>query len=386
MHMDPLLPQLVFVLTLLLTIAVVLRALQQPAPVVYLITGLALGGEGLDVLPDGEVMLRAGEFGVLLLLFFLGTEISLPNLAHNWKVPILGTALQVGGSVAAAFAVGSLYGWSTARSVLLGFVIALSSTAVVLNLLKERREDGSPVGQDVISILLAQDLALAPMLIVVGLLGGEPPSASILGMQVVAAGLMLATVVWSVQRGGWNVPLISQVNQDPELRIFAALLLALIVALLSGLAHLSTAFGAFVGGLLLGSTKEVEWVHHSLDPLRVLLVALFLMAVGSSLSVSFVLAHPGEVLGLAVVALVLNTAVNAVALRMLGRSWPHSLFGGALLAQIGEFSFVLAAVGHEMGVITETGHQLALSVIATTLLAGAAWVGLVRRWVPTPAV
>ncbi|MFT7518933.1 MAG: CPA2 family monovalent cation:H+ antiporter-2 [Kiritimatiellia bacterium] len=378
MHMDPLLPTLVLCLSIVIALAIGLRKLGQPTPVVYLFAGVLMGPWVLGLLPDRGFMLRAGEFGVILLLFFLGTEISVPDLAKNWRVPLIGTSLQIGASVLVAFGIGALYDWPIQRSLLLGFVVALSSTAVVLNVLRDRGEDKTPIGRDVISILLAQDLALAPMLIVLALATGATPHVTEVGLQVAGVVGMGALVVFAIKKG-LRLPFISHVRADPEIRVFGALLLATVMALLSGLAHLSTAFGAFIGGLLVGATKEVEWVHHSLDPLRVLLVAAFLVAIGATVDVSFVAQHLGEVLGLAFIAMVANTIVNTLSLRLLGRTWRNSLYGGALLAQIGEFSFVLAAIGYQSGAISDAGHQLAMSVIAVTLTLGAAWAAIVRR-------
>lgn len=379
MHMDPLLPQLTLVLAVLLALAWLSRRLNQPSPVVYLIAGLLVGPEVLDVIPDQEALHRAGEFGVLLLLFFLGTEIKLPALLKDWRLPVIGTALQIGLSVLVAAAVGTAFDWSTPRIVLLGFVISLSSTALVLPLLDARSERDTAIGQDVVSVLLAQDLAVAPMLVVLALLSGHSPSSGEVALQLGGAVALLGLVLFVGLRGRIQLPGMGQLAKDREYQVFGALLLAMLLATFSGWMGLSTAFGAFVGGLVVGASDDSDWVHHSLDPLRVLLVAVFLMAIGAMVQLDFFWAHATEVTLLALAALGVNTVVNALALRANGRTWRNALYGGGLLAQIGEFSFVLAAVGAESSIITDQGYQMALSVIAMTLVMGSLWVSAVSR-------
>ena len=379
MHMDPLLPRLTLSLAVLLTLAFVLRRLRLPAPVVYLLAGVLLGPEVLDLFEDREGLARIGEYGVLLLLFFLGTEISLPDLIAEWRVPVIGTLSQIALSLVVAAVAGTILDWSVARIVLLGFVISLSSTALVLDLLRVRAEGGTPTGRDVVSILLAQDLAVAPMLVVLGLLGGQQPTVGALALQIGGAVLLFALVAWVGLRGALRLPLARLLRDDPELQVFGALLGALVLATLSGATGLSTAFGAFVGGLVVGASGEAAWVHRSLDPLRVLLMAVFLMAIGAMVDLSYFLAHVDAIILLALAALLVNTLVNAVALLAHRRPWRRALYGGAMLAQIGEFSFVLAAVGVQAAIITDEGYQMVISVIATTLVLGTAWVALIVR-------
>ena len=379
MHMDPLLPRLTLALTLLLGVAMLLRKLRQPAPVVFMLGGILVGPSGFDLLGEDDAFRRIGEFGVILLLFFLGAEISLPSLLRDWRVPVLGTALQIALSVAAAATVGGVLGWSVARIVLLGFVISLSSTALVLNLLEERGERDLPIGKDVIAILLAQDLAIAPMLMILSLLGGVTPTVGQVLAQLVGAIVLLGLVAWVGVRGTIQLPFMSVWRDDEDLQVFGALFLALALATASGACGLSTAFGAFVGGLVVGATEESTWVHRSLGPLRSLLVAVFLMAIGAMVDVGFVLDHPVEVLAMALAALATNTVFNTVILLTHGRPWRRALYGGALLAQIGEFSFVLAAVGVQEIIITEEGYQIAIAVIAATLVLGTPWIGAASR-------
>lgn len=336
---------------------------------------MVLGPEGVALLDDAPVLARVGEFGVILLLFLLGTEIKLDRLLASWRVPVVGLAAQVLASLSSAAALGWALDWPMGRVVLVGFVISLSSTAVVLPMLEQRKLQDVDLGNHVLSILLAQDLALAPMLVVIGLMGGGAFDPVGLGLQLLVGGLLLGLLAWVARQGVVHLPFAARIREDPDLQVFGALLAALSLALVSALAGLSSAFGAFVAGVVIGATEEERWVHSSLHPFRVVLVAVFLLAIGTLLDLGFLWEHRALVAGLAGVALITNTGINAVVLRALGQPWRESLLGGALLSQIGEFSFVLAAIGLQVGLVNDFGYQLALSVIAMTLLLSAVWIG-----------
>ena len=374
MHIDPMLPHLVAALLVVVALAVGLRRWGAPTLVVYLLAGLAVGPEGFSILEDRELLARVGEFGVLFLLFFVGMEMSLPRLLAGWKVALGGTALQVGVSVGAVLLLGAALDWPMGRSVLLGFVISLSSTAVVLRLLQDRNELELPVGQDVLGVLLAQDLAIVPMLMVIGLLAGETPNAGQLLAQAGVGGAAVAAVVILRSRPERAQRLIDSLTKDPEMRLFGALLFCLGLATITGLAGLSTASGAFLAGLLLSVVGRTEWAHQALDGLRVLLLAIFFAAVGSLLDLGFLAERAVAVAALTLLALATNTAVNALILRWLGRPWPRALRGGAYLSQIGELSFVLAAVGLTSGLIGTFAHKMTVSVIACTLVLSTLWI------------
>ncbi len=375
MHMDPLLPRLVAALLVVVVLATLGKRFSQPMPVVYIVAGVLLGPKGAALLDEAPTLARIGEFGVILLLFLLGTEIKLDRLLASWRVPVVGLAAQIAASLGSAAALGWALDWPVGRIVLVGFVISLSSTAVVLPMLEDRKLQDSELGNHVLSILLAQDLALAPMLIVIGLLGGGAFDPVALGLQFGVGGAMLGLLAWVARRGVLRLPFAASLRGDPDLQVFAALLAALSLALVSALAGLSAAFGAFVAGVIIGATEEERWVHSSLHPFRVVLVAVFLMAIGTLLDLGFLRDNLALVASLAGIALLTNTGVNALVLRFLGQPWRESVLGGALLSQIGEFSFVLAAIGLHVGLVNTFGYQLALSVIATTLLLSAVWIG-----------
>jgi CPA2 family monovalent cation:H+ antiporter-2 len=142
---------------------------------------------------------------------------------------------------------------------------------------------------------------------------------------------------------------------------------------------LSPYLGAFVAGIYIRSTRETEWIHITLEPFYVFFVAIFFVSVGMMLDLKFLLDNWGIILLLVGLVFLLNTAVNAGMMRMLGESWKESLLGGAMLAQVGEFSFVILSVGGQSGVVSNFTYQTILALITVTLILSPAWIALFRR-------
>jgi CPA2 family monovalent cation:H+ antiporter-2 len=379
MHLDPTLPAIVGALLGILLLAVALKRLGQPHVIGYLLAGVVLGPEGLGLVTDEVVLDRMGAWGVVLLLFFVGMEVSPRELARGWKVAVIGTLCQIAVSVAGMWVIGLWRGAGFEKVLLFGFVISLSSTAVVLKLLDDAGELRTPVGRDALGILLVQDMALIPMLIVVAALGGEVVGPHEAVVALLGAVAVVGILAWVFRRGTVSLPFRAAIRADHEIQVFAALVLCFGLALLTGLMGLSTALGAFVAGILVGAARETQWVHDSLSPFRVVFVALFFVSIGMLVDVRFIGAHWPVVLTLVVLVLVSKTAINTLVLRMLGDPWPRSVYAGALLAQIGEFSYVLAAVGLQAGLVGTADYQLAVAVISLSLVASPAWIHLARR-------
>ena len=379
MHLDPLLPTLVAILALVLLIGLSLHLMRQPQVIGYLLAGVAIGPFGFSLLTDTALASRLGSFGVVLLLFFVGMEVAPRQLLSGWRVAVVGTLVQVALSVALVIPVGLWFSWPIERIVLLGFVTSLSSTAVIIKLLRDSGELNLKEGQDILGILLVQDLIIIPMLMVIGLLDGQTPGWGALGLQVSGAIVIVSLLAWALSRESFHLPLGDLFRSDPELQVFAALLICLGLSLLTGMAHLSTALGAFAGGILVTAARETQWVHHTLEPFRVIFVALFFVSVGILVDVSFIISHATQVALLVLIVLAGNTLLNGLILRFLGYRWREGLYAGAMLSQIGEFSFVLAAVGLTTGIITRVGYQYTIAVIALSLLVSPFWILAARR-------
>ncbi|GAB4521350.1 MAG: cation:proton antiporter [Haliangiales bacterium] len=378
MHLDPAMPPLVAAIFVVLTAAMLLKTIKQPYVIAYIVAGVVIGPDGIGLVVERASIDRLGAFGIVFLLFFVGMEVSPHRLLANWRVPVIGTLLQIAASIGCVALLGALLDWPLNRIVLVGFIISLSSTAVVLKILEDRNELETDTGADVLGVLLVQDILVVPMLVVIGLLSGDGASTTHLVLQGIGGALMVAMTAALVIRKRWRLPFANRLRVDHELQVFAALAICFGFALISGLFELSAALGAFFAGMLIGATKETEWVHHSLHPFRVVFVSLFFLSVGMLVDLQFLLAELPTVLGIVLAAVVTNTVVNGLSFLALGESRRSSLYGGALLSQIGEFSFILAAMGLAAGIVDELGYQLAIAAICVSLIVSPAWISTVR--------
>jgi CPA2 family monovalent cation:H+ antiporter-2 len=379
MHLDPSLPLIVEIIGITLLIGLLLQLVRQPQVIGYLVAGIAIGPYGLGLLTDTELASRIGNFGVVLLLFFVGMEVAPRQLLSGWRIAVVGTIVQVLLSIGMVLPIGLWLEWPLERVVLLGFVTSLSSTAVIIKMLRDSGELNHREGQDVLSILLVQDLLVIPMLIIIGLMGGNTPGWGELGLQLIGTISIVGILGWILKSDSLTLPFGHLLRADREIQVFSALLICLGTALLTGMAHLSTALGAFVAGIIVTALRETQWVHHSLEPFRVVFVAMFFVSVGLLVDIPFITSHAMQVILLVVVVLISNTLLNGAILRILGYQWRESLYAGAMLAQIGEFSFVLAAVGMANGIISDIAYQYTITVIALSLLVSPFWILAARK-------
>ncbi|MCR8923915.1 cation:proton antiporter [Dasania sp. GY-MA-18] len=379
MFMDPLMPQAVAAILIILLTGIVIKIMRQPQLITYLLVGMLIGPWGLELVTDPALITRLGAIGVVLLLFFVGMETDASKLVANWKLAVFGTFLQILLSIACVWLIGLWYEWSLARIVLIGFVISLSSTVVVIKLLQDNGLLNSKMGQGVLGITLVQDLAIIPMLIILGLFTAGDINPTQLFKQGVGTILAAALFGYIIYRKEIHLPFARWLHDDKELQLFTGLSLCFGLSLITAWFDLSTALGAFMAGMFIGVSKETQWVHHNLESFKVLFVALFFVSVGMLLDLSFLLQHWVQVSILVLAALLTNTFINALILRMAKFSWHDSLFAGLLLSQISEFSFVLAAVGYQAHIITNVGYQLSICAIALSLLLSPLWINSGRR-------
>jgi len=342
--------------------------LRLPAVVGFLVAGALLGPHGLDVVDDVARVEVFAEVGVVLLLFTIGVEFSLGQLRSLRTVAGVGL-LQIGSAIVLATLAAMAFGLPRNQGVFWGFLAAMSSTAVVLKMVTERGETNSPHGRLIIGILIVQDLAVVPMMVVTPVLGG-------LG----EAGLL--TVVWSIAKAALAVLLILVAawylvprllvevvrSRSRELFVITIILVCLGIAWLSSLAGLSLALGAFIAGLIISESEYSHQAMAEILPFRDSFNSLFFISIGMLLDLRVLLAHPVLVMGL-VVALVGGKMVTTVGAAVVtGYSWRAAVLTGIALAQIGEFSFILAKVGKSVGLLPGESFQVFLTVSVLTLL------------------
>jgi len=218
------------------------------------------------------------------------------------------------------------------------------------------------------------------MIIIVSLVGGDAPTSLSIIKQIFGA-LFLGGLLYLVFRNkkSLHLPFASKLQESHDLQVFGSFLLCFGLAALTGVLGLSEALGAFIAGILLTKIEGVEWVHDALHSFKTLFVALFFVSIGLLIDVSFFIENLQIVLFLVIITLLINTFINAFILKLLGETWRESFYSGSLLAPVGEFSFILAAVGLSAGVITAYGYQMAIIVIALTLLLSTSWAKLFEK-------
>jgi len=379
MSTDTLIPIYTLIIFSILIIGLIFKTVRIPYVISYLIVGILLGPFALGFVTDTALVEQFETAGLIFLLFFVGMEISLQELLKNWKIPIVGTFIQVAITMGVIFLLGIFLDWKLIRVLLIGFVISISSTAVVIKLLHEWNQHNTHVGRNVIGVLLVQDIALIPMIIVLDLMQGESAPVRDIVLQLIGGSLLLILIAYLLRKKEVHLPFLNYFRGHKELQIFTALAICFGMAMGTELFKLSPYLGAFVAGIYVRSTRETDWIHITLEPFYVFFVAIFFVSVGMMLDLRFLLNNWGIILLLVGLVFILNTAINTGMMRMLGESWKESLLGGAMLAQVGEFSFVILSVGEQSGIVTNFTYQTILALITVTLILSPAWISVFKR-------
>lgn len=354
--------------------SVFLRKMNQTYIIGYIFTGILLGQHGIGIVKDEESIFLIGELGIILLLFFIGMEINLVDFVKRWKVAVVGTVAQVGFSVLIVLSIGYFLDWGMARSIVLGFVIALSSSAVVIKLLEDKKLIKTRTGKNVLSVLLAQDIALVPLLIIISQLGGATQSIESVILMIVGACLIVGILIYIYIKGELHLPYAKKIERDHELQVFMAILLCFGGALVTLMFGLSAALGAFVGGMIINSTREADWIHDTLHSFRVLFVSFFFISVGLQIDLNFLSENIVIILTVLIVVYITNHLLNTIILRKFSCNWKEAILGGALLAQIGELSFLLSSTALNLGIIEQYSYKFTISLISLTLMISPFWI------------
>jgi CPA2 family monovalent cation:H+ antiporter-2 len=363
--------QLVLILLLAaVLVVIVFRLLKLPALIGYLLVGMAIGPRGLGLIPDTEGTRGLAEFGVVFLMFSIGLEFSLARLVTMRRIVFgLGTsqvALTLAIIVAAAFAAGA--DWRV--GVVLGGALAMSSTAIVSKMLAEKLELNTLHGRQVIGVLLFQDLAVVPLLILIPALAQQPAElAAELVFALLKAAAVLSILLYLGQRPmrAWFHLVARQ--KSSELFVLNVLLITLGLAYVTELAGLSLALGAFVAGMLISETEYRYQVEADIKPFRDVLLGLFFVTVGMKLNVALVLDNLVWVAVALLVLIVFKALLIAGLSRLFGSDSGAALRTGLDLAQGGEFGFVLLSLAAPLHLVPEATLQTALAAMVLSMLA-----------------
>lgn len=357
--------EILAILTCAVFVVWLFRRLKLPAILAYLVAGMLVGQYGLDIAKEQADYEHFAELGIVFLLFTLGLEFSLPRLMAMRHLVISVGSLQVVISLLIFMITGLFFGLNFSSAFIVGGVLALSSTAIVIKQLSETSAMKRKSGQLSVAVLLFQDVAVVPLLIIIPMLAMDSQDTMIWALLfAMVKGVFVVTLLLLV--GKWLLPkvfnIIAQVRTD-ELFVLTTLLVTLLAAAFTQWFGLSMALGAFLAGMMLGESEYKHQLEADIRPYRDILLGLFFITVGMKLDVSLLVASPFSLVALMVSFMLIKVMVIKFLVVRAGESTKDAWATGLILAQMGEFGFVLIALASQ-------SHLLPLNVSSMLLGAG----------------
>ncbi len=331
MHVEiKLLQDIVIIFALASFVIWLFHKLKVPSIIGFLLTGVLTGPHAFGLVKSIEEIEILAEIGVVLLLFTIGIEFSLKNLIRSRKMVFLGGLLQVFLTAAFTFFISYLFGMSLNQSVFFGFLVALSSTAVVLKVLQERAEVSGEYGKFSVGVLIFQDIIIVPMILMIPLLAGKSTNlVSDVGMLLVkVAGITVLTFLSAKFFVPWMLHLVAR-TKSQELFLLSVLMFGLAIAWLTSSIGLSLALGAFLAGLVISESDYSHQAFGNIIPLRDIFISFFFVSIGMLFNVSFVINNPGLVLISALIVLVIKTIITGFVAFVLGFPFRTTVLGRA---------------------------------------------------------
>ncbi|MBL4647345.1 MAG: cation:proton antiporter, partial [Gammaproteobacteria bacterium] len=343
------------------------------------LAGVLLGPSILGFVENRELVSILAELGVLLLLFLVGMELDLHDFKKVWKIALGCTLFQIAGSLCVVFLIGQFFNLSTGLSAVLGCAIALSSTAVAVKMMESIGEADTPTGRCTIGVLIAQDLAIVPMILILRTLNNPSFDMMIILKVVIAVGMLAGLILYFGGTKKIRIPFHQTLKKQEELLPLLCLGFCFGLATVAGLVGLSAPYGAFIAGLILGNTTVHHKLMESTKPIQSTFIMVFFLSVGLLMDLGFIWDNIAQVIVLLIVITVGKSLLNVGVLHALGLPWQHAFLSGLLLAQMGEFSFLLTTVGLESNLIDQDGSKLIISLAALSLTFSPLWLTGARR-------
>jgi len=367
-------------LALLLAAAVALgltmNRLRMPAAAGFILVGVGLGPSGLGLIqPDGAIETLA-ELGVLMLLFIIGMEMRLSAFARALPLALSITLLTIVIITSSVTLFTVIVHGEMLGGAVIGAMLSISSSAVAFKMMEDADEKDTAAGRTALAILIAQDLAVVPLLLITSALGTPMTVMALwsvgwrvmLALGLLAGGLMLLTRVKS-----FHIPGSEYLMKDADVGTLGVLGICFLCAALSGLLGLSPALGAFLGGLILGHTTLRRSALIMAQPVQSILLFVFFLSVGLLIDLNYLRQHAFIIGAALLVVTGGKTFLNWLLMMLAGETFLVSLETSLFLSPVGEFSFVIAGAGLAVGALSAEGHKLAIAVIAMSLLATPVW-------------
>ena len=361
---------LAIIIGLAIPIVALAHRVRVPPLVGFLLVGVVIGPHGVAVIPEPEEVSALSEIGVVLLLFAIGLELSLSDVLRRGRAVMVTGGAQMAGMLGLAVLLGMATGAPLGRTFFYGALAAMSSTAVVTKSYADRGELDTPHGREVVSILVFQDLCIVPLILLLPLLGdGEGSTGtSVWTRMLVSLAVMTALVIggrFAVRRVLDHIVGL----HDRELFTLCVGFFGIATALVTAAAGFSLAIGAFLAGLIISESEYGQQALSDVLPFRALFSGVFFTSIGMLLDLPLVLSQPLVLVAATLVLILVKSFVAAGAVLARGGGLETSLMSGLSLAQVGEFSFVLAAVGLPLGLFAGDDYQGFLSVAALSMMA-----------------
>lgn len=351
------------------------RALRQPVLIGYLIAGLFVGPHTPGINADEKAVQTTAELGIVLLMFAVGVQFSISELQRVRRTALIGGAVQIIGTISMGTLLGIGFGWGLYGGLFLGCALALTSTAVMLKLLEERGELGSSHGHIMMGISVVEDLSTVLMVVLLPALAdfgkseaGTTAALMSVGVAILKAGIFIAITVLLATKGaprllGWVARTGSR-----ELFLLTVVCLCAVAAFTAEQMGLGTAMGAFLAGIVVSESGYAQEIFSQVRPLRDLFASLFFVSVGMMLDPEFIAQHWPHVLAVVAAIVFGKSLISMTPLHFLGWQGKTVILAGLGMAQIGEFSFVLATLGASRGLVHEEVSGVILSAALVSLL------------------
>lgn len=334
-----------------------------PTLVGYLLTGIVAGPFLLDLIHSPHEIELMAEVGIIILMFTIGMEFSLKHLLKIRQVVFLGGFLQLILTAVITMFIARAYQMNWRGALFIGFLTALSSTAVVLKILQQRSEITSNYGRTIVGILIFQDLVLIPLLLFIPFLSGN---VSNIGSNFLLLGFKTILIIGFVYIGNkWVIPKVLHwiaMTRNQELFLMSVLLICLSVALLTSKLGITLAFGAFLAGLMVSESEYSHNAFGNLIPFRDTFTSFFFVSIGMLLDLGFVYQNMNLVIFAVVVVISVKLIIGGFTAFILGHTFHGTVLVGIALSQVGEFSFILAKSGVSYEIISQYYYQLFLAV------------------------
>ena len=361
--------QLIIILGFSIPVIYVFNKIKLPSIIGFLITGILIGPFGFKLIDDTAGIQFLAEIGVAFLLFTIGIEIQLSRFLKHLTEILLTGGLQILCTFLAGVIIGLVMQMSISQSIFIGFILAHSSSALVLKILKDRDEEASPQGRISIGVILFQDIMVVPMMLLIPFLaGGDGPGALMIIWKLAKS---IAIIVLILVAARYLIPMVLERLVTMNMRdvlVIASVVITMGIAGITESLGLSLAIGAFLAGLALSDTDFTHQIISDISPFRDVFLSIFFVSFGMILNLDFLRSHTNYILLTSLIIILIKATIVFALVMLMKYSLRVALLSGVLLSQIGEFSFVLASQGFKNQIISNDVYQTFIGASVLTFM------------------